>query len=114
MNISKLSDLIWANSVEIPFGNTAAWDEDTFLKNWFEENKLLELYDGGSPGWYWFICNISYKKIRVLPKPYELVWRQLSCPVGDNYDGRLGGLTFFASQLVLAVVVVGSFPPLTR
>ena len=42
------------------------------------------------------------------------VWRQLSWPVGDNYDGRLGGLTFFASQLVLAVVVVGSFPPLTR
>ena len=50
MNISKLSCLIWENSVEIPFGKTAAWDEDTFLKNWFEENKLLKLYDGGSPG----------------------------------------------------------------
>ncbi|MEH6562447.1 MAG: hypothetical protein V7713_13550, partial [Marinobacter sp.] len=24
------------------------------------------------------------------------VWRQLSCPVRDNYDGRLGGLTFYS------------------
>lgn len=32
---------------------------------------------------------------------YELskaVWRQLSCPVRDNYDGRLGGLTFYSFQ----------------
>ena len=26
------------------------------------------------------------------------VWRQLSCPVRDNYDGRLGGLTFYSFQ----------------
>ena len=29
---------------------------------------------------------------------YWHVWRQLSCPVRDNYDGRLGGLTFYSFQ----------------
>jgi len=40
VDISELSNHIWENSVEIPFGNTAMWDENTFLKPWFEENKL--------------------------------------------------------------------------
>lgn len=28
------------------------------------------------------------------------VRRQLSCPVRDNYDGRLGGFTFYSLQPV--------------
>jgi len=28
----------------------------------------------------------------------KTVRRQLSCPVRDNYDGRLGGLTFYSLQ----------------
>ena len=31
-------------------------------------------------------------------KALARVWRQLSCPVRDNYDGRLGGLTFYSFQ----------------
>gem|GEM_PF-3680716 len=37
------------------------------------------------------------------PKDAKLpqgVRRQLSCPVRDNYDGRLGGFTFYSLQPV--------------
>ena len=49
------------------------------------------------------LCCISEKEYRGSCKlGFEwsgmLVWRQLSCPVRDNYDGRLSGLTFNSFQ----------------
>jgi len=38
---------------------------------------------------------VTWGKNKVKP---GFVWRQLSCPVRDNYDGRLGGLTFYSFQ----------------
>lgn len=72
MNISELSNLIWENSAEIPFGNSVTWEENTFLKSWFETNNLMEAYEGSSPGWYWFICNMSYQEIHDLQRPNSL------------------------------------------
>ena len=45
---------------------------------------------------------VSYARRRVavasIINVFPCVWRQLSCPVRDNYDGRLSGLTFYSFQ----------------
>jgi len=80
MNISEISNLIWENSVEIPFGVTVAWDLDTFKKGWFTSNDLLSLYESRSPGWYWFSCNIPYQQLHDTQRPTALP--QTGCDFG--------------------------------
>lgn len=45
-----------------------------------------------------FDCIPKTVSVEFLDKKLGIVWRQLSCPVRDNYDGRLGGLTSCSLQ----------------
>lgn len=48
---------------------------------------------------YWRLWRYGDYKLSIANHDLaEHVRRQLSCPVRDNYDGRLGGLTFYSLQ----------------
>ncbi|HDY7708631.1 hypothetical protein [Vibrio vulnificus] len=55
MNLEQVVEYIWNNSHEINFGESEAWDDDTFLSPWFNDNYPDEWVTGKDrPGWYWF------------------------------------------------------------
>jgi hypothetical protein len=72
MNITDITDSIWKNSEEIAFGNVNTWNGDTFKKKWFSESNIANKWDSVSPGWYWFICNISYEELQDMIRPRSL------------------------------------------
>lgn len=68
------------------------------IRSWAEQNNVSDIFDAIALA-FGFTENFTIigNLYRELSNP-DSVWRQLSCPVRDNYDGRLGGLTFYSFQ----------------
>ena len=71
----------------------------------FNTEQAFEHYDDNVEHSVWL--SLLYPRLELLRELLSedgviflhiIVWRQLSCPVRDNYDGRLGGLTFYSFQ----------------
>ncbi|MBP7808648.1 MAG: hypothetical protein KA163_05110 [Bacteroidia bacterium] len=54
MKLLELVDLAYQNANEVEFGNSPAWDTETFTSNWFSTRNSIQ---PSAPGLYWFISD---------------------------------------------------------
>lgn len=71
-DLLKLSSEIWANSIEIEFGSTEIWVDNSLTKKWFEDNLYSTFWPGQSPGWYWLSVDLTYSELHSLTRPSTL------------------------------------------
>ncbi|HHX8679247.1 hypothetical protein J4H63_14830 [Vibrio alginolyticus] len=74
MNLEQVVEYIWNNSHEINFGESEAWNDDTFLSPWFNDNYPDEWVTGKDrPGWYWFsLDNSLLSELELIQRPEQL------------------------------------------
>ena len=70
--LTEISKSIWDSSVEISFGKTTKWEDNTFLKKWVSSQEGLSYKSLAAPGWYWLSCDLTYAELRKLRKPTKL------------------------------------------
>lgn len=54
MNLHKVANYVWEQSIEIKFGNSNSWDQNTFMKEWYVSSHPGVWHKEAS-GLYWFI-----------------------------------------------------------
>ncbi|EGR0395110.1 hypothetical protein FHO69_22750 [Vibrio vulnificus] len=70
MNIIEVTHLIWTHKAELKFGSLSIWDENTFKKEWVDE-QVPGLWCN-KEGLYWFSANLEPTLLLGLERPNSL------------------------------------------
>ncbi len=83
MKLANLASEIWKNSTVMEITPTEIWDEDFFLKQWFDNNEHNDKYTKTSPGWYWIGCEIDFQDLKDISPTVEKELQKSACKISD-------------------------------